>query len=168
MADSEDVLTQEQIDLMLSGGSTRRSVAAEPMDEEPKVNLTPTNLEQIRSGGGPKSAAAPLDSNQSPFPEAPELDDSAISDLVNRVANLEATVSQAEASGGDLQGILAQLQDLTSKVEGIMANMQGTVGYGARQTFVCSSCQNQGHVAAKLNCTVCGEENWWGWWPPQQ
>ena len=85
-------------------------------------------------------------------------------DLANRVASLEATVSQGAAG---IQGILAQLQELSSKVEGMMTGMQGTVGYSARQTFVCSSCQSQGHVAAKLNCTACGEDNWWGWWPPQ-
>ncbi len=127
--------------------------------EEPIVNLTPTNLDEIRaSGSPPPAAAAAADSG----------DSGAITDLANRVASLEASVSQGGAGAADVQGILAQLQELSSKVESMMAGMQGTVGYNARQTFVCSSCQNQGHVAAKLNCTACGEDNWWGWWPPQQ
>ncbi len=51
---------------------------------------------------------------------------------------------------------------------GISGSLQGTVGYGAHESFICSSCQSRGNVAAKLNCTACGEDNWWGWWPPQQ
>jgi len=166
MADSEGVLTQEQIDAMLSGGTVEpaaeQSAAAEATAEEPVVNITPTNLDEIRASGGPPAAAPPP--APGPAPAAPAPDNGAIVDLANRVAGLEATVSQGAAG---IQGILAQLQELSSKVEGMMTGMQGTVGYGARQTFVCSSCQNQGHVAAKLNCTACGEDNWWGWWPPQ-
>ena len=164
---------------MLSGGTVEpaaeQSVAAEATAEEPVVNLTPTNLDEIRANGSPPvvaaAAAAPPPApvpapapGPAPAPAAPAPDNGAIVDLANRVASLEATVSQGAAG---IQGILAQLQELSSKVEGMMTGMQGTVGYGARQTFVCSSCQNQGHVAAKLNCTACGEDNWWGWWPPQ-
>ena len=175
MADSEGVLTQEQIDAMLSGGAVEPSAAqstpAEPGAEPPVVNITPTNLEEIRASGSPPAAAAaaaapPPIPGPGPVPAtaAPAADNDAIVDLANRVASLEATVSQGAAG---IQGILAQLQELSSKVEGMMTGMQGTVGYSARQTFVCSSCQSQGHVAAKLNCTACGEDNWWGWWPPQ-
>ena len=173
MADSDGVLTQEQIDAMLSGGTIKpaaeQSVAAEATAAEPVVNLTPTNLEEIRANGSPPAAAAaaaapPPIPGPVPATAAPAADNGAIVDLANRVASLEATVSQGAAG---IQGILAQLQELSSKVEGMMTGMQGTVGYSARQTFVCSSCQNQGHVAAKLNCTACGEDNWWGWWPPQ-
>lgn len=174
MADSDGVLTQEQIDAMLSGGTIKpaaeQSVAAEATAAEPVVNLTPTNLEEIRASGAPPAAAAAAAAAPPPIPgpapatTAPATDNGAMVDLANRVASLEATVSQGAAG---IQGILAQLQELSSKVEGMMTGMQGTVGYSARQTFVCSSCQNQGHVAAKLNCTACGEDNWWGWWPPQ-
>ncbi len=134
--------------------------------EEPIVNLTPTNLDEIRASGSPPPAAAAAAAAAAVSP-APAADSGAITDLANRVASLEASVSQGGAGAADVQGILAQLQELSSKVESMMAGTQGTVGYNARQTFVCSSCQNQGHVAAKLNCTVCGEDNWWGWWPPQ-
>jgi len=176
MADSDGVLTQEQIDAMLSGGTIKpaaeQSVAAEATAAEPVVNLTPTNLEEIRASSSPPAAAAAAAAAAAPPPApgpapataAPTADNGAMVDLANRVASLEATVSQGAAG---IQGILAQLQELSSKVEGMMTGMQGTVGYSARQTFVCSSCHNQGHVAAKLNCTACGEDNWWGWWPPQ-
>ena len=173
MADSDGVLTQEQIDAMLSGSTIKpaaeQSVAAEATTEEPVVNLTPTNLEEIRANGSPPAAAAaaaapPPIPGPAPATAAPTADNGAMVDLANRVASLEATVSQGAAG---IQGILAQLQELSNKVEGMMTGMQGTVGYSARQTFVCSSCQSQGHVAAKLNCTACGEDNWWGWWPPQ-
>ncbi len=131
--------------------------------EEPIVNLTPTNLDEIRASGSPPpaAAAAAAAAAVAPAPAADSGDSGAITDLANRVASLEASVRQGGAGAADVQGILAQLQELSSKVESMMAGMQGTVGYNARQTFVCSSCQNQGHVAAKLNCTACGEDNWW-------
>ncbi len=182
MADSEGVLTQEQIDAMLSGGTVEPAAAqsapaeapAEAAVEEPVVNLTPTNLEEIRAAGGPPSAvaepvAAPAAAPApAPAPAAPAADNGAVTELANRVASLEATVSQGGTSAADVQGILAQLQQLSATVEGMMAGMQATVGYNAHQTFVCSSCQSQGNVAAKLNCTCCGAENQWGWWPPQE
>ncbi len=62
MADSEGVLSQEQIDAMLSGGTVEpaetQSMPAEAPDGEPVVNLTPNNLDEIRANGGPPSAPA--------------------------------------------------------------------------------------------------------------
>lgn len=165
MADSEGVLSQEQIDAMLSGGATVEAapaeapaaapVAAAPIEEEPPpVNLTPTNLDEIRAKGEAATASSAANSG-------------ALIDLADRVARLEASAGQGGAGAADTQGLLAQIQDLAAKVESIMTGMQGTVGYAAHQNFVCRSCQQQGNVAAKLNCTSCGEENMWGWWPPQ-
>ena len=167
MADSEAVLTQEQIDAMLAGGtvepSAQRSAAAEAPEETP-VKLTPTTVDEVRANEAQLAAADVAGDAPAAAPA-----NGATFDLSDRVARLEAAVSQGGGPGGqDMPAIMAQLQDLSAKVESLMTGMQGTVGYGARQTFVCRSCQNQGNVAAKLNCTSCGEENWWGWWPPQQ
>ncbi len=184
MADSEGVLTQEQIDAMLSGGKVEppaaaapaeapapeQAVAAEAPVEEPVVNLTPTNLEEIRANAAtaPAAAAPPPAAAPAPVAAAPGVDNSAITELAGRVASLEATVSQGAAGSANIPGILAQLQQLSATVESMMTGMQATMGYNAHQTFVCSSCQSQGNVSAKLNCTSCGEENLWGWWPPQE
>jgi len=78
-------------------------------------------------------------------------------------------MKQGEPGPPELPKLLEQLQALSGKVDSIIANLEGTVGFGARRAFVCKNCQSQGHVVARLHCTVCGGENWWGWWPqPRQ
>jgi hypothetical protein len=158
MVDSKRVLTQEQIDAMLAG-------EAEGQSSEKPVNVTPTSMEEIRARGIGRTAStsdsASLDSDESPQTN--------IAQLLERVGKLEAAMKQREAGPPGLPELLEQLQALSGKVDSIIANLEGTVGFGARRTFVCKSCQSQGHVAARLHCTVCGGENWWGWWPqPRQ
>ncbi|MDA0734662.1 MAG: hypothetical protein O2909_08920 [Chloroflexi bacterium] len=160
MADSEGVLTQEQIDAMLSGRAVVAAApaAAPPVEAAlPPVNLAPTNLDEIRAAKEREEASTAASAANS----------GALIDLAARVARLEASASQGGAGAADTQGMLAQIQELAGQVASMMAGMQGTVGYAAKQNFVCRSCQQQGFVAAKLNCTCCGEENMWGWWPPQ-
>ena len=94
--------------------------------EEPIVNLTPTNLDEIRASGSPPPAAAAAAAAAGVAP-ALAADSGAITDLANRVASLEASVSQGGAGAADVQGILAQLQELSSKVENMMAGMRGPI-----------------------------------------
>lgn len=142
MPDDDDILSQEQIDALLAG--------VDPHNPEKAIDVGPTIL---RQAGAKSSTKQP---SMAPTAAASSAEINNIIDLVQRVANLEETVSQF---------IPGQLQDLTRKLESLITAMQGTVGYDARHSFVCSSCQNKGNVAARLNCTSCGEENWWGWWP---
>ena len=154
MADSE-----QAIDAMLGGQVVEQSPAEEP--GEAPVNVAPTTMEELRA----KEASLPEPAAHPPPPPAgisSEALEETVQRLSQRVAYLESLVQ------GNAPGDSAELQEIISKVDGIIRSLQGTVGYGARQSFVCSSCQNQGHVAARLNCTSCGEENWWGWWPQQQ
>lgn len=166
MADSEQVLSQEQIDAML-GGKVVAQAAAEAPPEAP-VTVAPINLEEVRAKEAaapePAAAAAPQPPAAGPPPAAAGSNalQGTIDQLTQRVAYLESILKDG------LPGNNAALQELVSKVDGMLVSLQGTVGYGARQTFVCSSCQVNGNVAAKLHCTSCGEENWWGWWPQQQ
>jgi hypothetical protein len=158
MAERKDVLSQEQIDAMLSRRPVVREMPAPFPAEPPRVNLTPTNLDKIRAREEAAAAAGAA---------APTADNGALIDLAARVARLEASASQGGTGAAGIQGLLAQIQELAGQVASMKAGMQGTVGYAARQNFVCRRCQQQGNVAAKLNCTSCGEENQWGWWPPQ-
>ena len=194
MADSEQVLTQEQIDAMLAGGTVEQSVPAEASVEAPVAVLS-TTIEEVRAqepeappppipapaaapGPAPLPAAAapvapPVAAAAAPVaPPVAAADSGAlqgtIDQLSQRLAQLESSMQQSEQLRSDFQAWVVQLQTITSTVESLMVSLQGTVGYGAHQNFVCSSCQSQGNVAAKLNCTACGEENMWGWWPPQQ
>ena len=180
MADSEQVLTQEQIDAMLAGGSIDQSVPADAPEESP-VTVTPTTIDAVREqeAAMPPPAPAPV-AVAAPAPVAvaapvtPPLAaadfgalQGTIDQLSQRLAHLESSLQQAEQLRSEFQAWVGQLQTITSTVESMMGSLQGTVGYGAHESFICSSCQSQGNVAAKLNCTACGEDNWWGWWPPQ-
>ena len=172
MADSEQVLSQEQIDAMLGGGVVEQAVAEAPA--EAPVSVAASNLEDVKAAKATAAAEEPAAAPPAPLapptagpppaaagPGTGALQET-IEQLTQRVAYLESILQGGAPANG------AQLQELGSKVDSILVSLQGTVGYGARQTFVCSSCQANGNVAAKLNCTSCGEENWWGWWPPQQ
>src|SRR5918992_2248656 len=135
MVDSKRVLTQEQIDAMLAGE------AGEQSPEKP-VNVTPTSMKEIRARG---IGGASLASNESL--------QATIAQLVERVSKLEAAMKQGEAGPQGLPELMEQLQALSGKVDSIIANLEGTVGFGARRTFVCKNCQSKGHVAARLHCT---------------
>ena len=117
----------------------------------------------------PKAAPAPA---AAPAPVAAPANNAEIDKLAKRLAKLEAAVKAQSGPGAgqaqlqeDLRTLASQIQAVNQKVDSIITSLQGTVGFGARQTFVCKGCQSEGHVAARLNCTACGEENWWGWWP---
>ena len=186
MADSEQVLTQEQIDAMLAGGTVEQSAPAEaPVQQashaegppESPVTVTPTTIDAVRAQEDEEPAPAlgpaplPPTAPTTAPPEAaadPGVLQGTIDQLSQRLAQLEASMLQTEQLRLEFQAWVGQLQTITSTVESLLVRSQGTVGYGAHQNFVCSSCQSQGNVAAKLNCTACGEENMWGWWPPQQ
>ncbi len=175
MADSEQVLTQDQLDTMLAGGTVEQSFPAESPPESPVI-VTPTTIDEVRARETDPPAPEPgpdyIPTAAPPVVPPVAAADSeavqgAIDQLYQRLAQLESSIQQAEQLRSEFQAWVGQLQTTTSTVEILMASLQGTVGYGAHESFVCSSCQSLGNVAAKLNCTACGEENWWGWWPPQ-
>ena len=175
MADSEQVLTQDQLDTVLAGGTVEQSFPAEAPPESP-VNVTPTTIDEVRAREtDPPSPAPGSDSLPAAAPPVVPLVAAAdseelkrtIDQLSQRLAQLESTIQQTEQLRSEFQAWAGQLQTTANTVETLMASLQGTVGYRAHESFICSGCQSQGNVAAKLNCTACGEENWWGWWPPQ-
>jgi outer membrane murein-binding lipoprotein Lpp len=92
-----------------------------------------------------------------------------LEDAVNRLSQQPPGFgADAGVSEAVVQQLQQQLQTLNATVNAILAAMQNTVGFRAHDTFICSDCQTQGFVAARLNCTACGKDNWWGWWPPPQ
>ena len=135
-------------------------LASAEIPEERPVKLTPTTIEEIRAKRG-RPLGDPPTGQKSPLDQ--------VARLVERVERLEAGLEKRETvSPEDLAGLLAQVKDLSARLESIMSTVHGTVGFGARQSFTCRNCQSRGYVAARLNCTSCGEENWWGWWPQKQ
>ena len=173
MADSDQVLTQADIDAMLAGGPVEQSFPAEAPPESPVV-VTPTTIDEVRARetDAPAPEPDPLATAAAPVMAPVAEGDSealqlTIDQLSQRLAQLESSMQQTEQLRSEFQAWVGQLQTTNSTVEILMASLQATVGYGAHESFICSSCQSQGNVAAKLNCTACGEENWWGWWPTQ-
>ncbi len=173
MADSEQVLTQDQLDTMLAGGPVEQSFPAEARPESPVV-VTPTTIDEVRARetDAPAPEPDPLATAAPPVvPSVAAADFEAlqrtIDQLYQRLAQLESSIQQTEQLRSEFQAWVGQLQTTNSTVEILMASLQATVGYGAHESFICGSFQSQGNVAAKLTCTACGEENWWGWWPTQ-
>lgn len=104
--------------------------------------------------------------------EAPAANGTALADVVQRLARLEAAVSrmaQAGGAGGQAQAnvpaLAQQLQALSGSVQEILQYLPNTLGYGVRATFQCRSCSAQKLVASSVLCTNCKTETWVGWWP---
>ena len=72
--------------------------------------------------------------------------ESELKELESRIALLEATATKS-----------ATLEDLNTRLD-------GTPALGLRQRFQCQ-CGASGFVALHLQCTKCGRETWWGWFP---
>ena len=159
MAESEQMLTEEQIGAVGEGESVQKSAPA-TIPEETPVRVNSTTMEELRSKPvePPPESAAP----------ASGVMQASVAQLIARVDQLEQALQQANKMQQELQALLEQLQSVNKQVDSITSSIQGTVGFEARQTFICQSCHSKGQVAARLNCTACGEENWWGWWPPQE
>jgi len=57
-------------------------------------------------------------------------------------------------------------RSLELKFDNMSKTLAGTPMLDIRERFQCSICGSKGLVAAKIKCTKCGEETWWGWHPP--
>lgn len=66
-----------------------------------------------------------------------------------------------------LQQLMTQVQATAQEVKVIKKGLEGTVGYAIKDTFECQYCGSQGYVVGLVKCTDCGEEDWWGWYPPE-
>lgn len=169
MQDSDQVLSQAEIDAMLNvGGGDLQAAAQAPPPPPPQ----PVAEEPAPAPPAPPTPPA--------SPSTAGLGQDEIQSLSQRIAGLEESVlrldSKAEPDSGpsfqqlsqQLQQLYADLQEINGKVDSMMETLQATVGYGVRTVFACKSCESQGNVAARLTCTSCGTEEWWGWFPPQE
>ncbi len=163
MADSDQVLSQAEIDAMLNGGGGDSPAAVE---------------------APPPPPPPPVAQEHAPAPPAPSLaagsgqDD--VQGLFQRIVALEESVQRlgSQAAPGldqsfqqlsqQIQQLFGDLQAINTKVDGVMETLQATVGFGVRSVFACKSCEAQGHVATRLTRTSCGTEEWWGWFPPAE
>ena len=92
--------------------------------------------------------------------------------LTERIDRLEAALGESNNNmmqmRQEFQTLATQVQLMGSRMEGVLDNLKSTLGYRAQKTFTCAACEVDGNVAAKVQCTNCGKENWWGWWPQSE
>jgi len=143
MADSEQVLTQEQLDTMLAGGPREQFVPAETPPETP-VNVSATSMEEIRAreAASPPPASAPEQAGTSPAEmSATDSSQATLTQLSERLARLEAAMQEAGQLQQQFRALVDQLHSVNGTMESLRNSLQSTVGFGAHQSFVCSSCQ---------------------------
>lgn len=224
MSNDNKVLSQEEIDAMLAGGSDDgddegeasstppvSESEPEPVVEEPEPEPQPARVavaEQPVPVPEPTPTPTPMPVPVAPPPVpppapapppapppapvfAPEpvavpepvlppqpvpimatVDAEALNALAARIERLEAALAESNNSimqiHQEYQTFSTQVQLMGSRLEGVLDNLKSTLGYRAQKTFTCASCEADGNVAAKVKCTSCGKENWWGWWPESQ
>lgn len=207
MSNDNKVLSQEEIDAMLAGGSDdgddegdaeieapstppvpERSPAPVAAETEPEPEPAAV-AEAVAQPTAPETAPEPViipeppapspapvltpePAPPAPTPAAPTattLDNEALNGLTERVGRLEAALAESNNNmrqiRQEFQTFATQVQLIGSRMEGVLDNLKSTLGYRAQKTFTCTSCDADGDVAAKVKCTGCGKENWWGWWP---
>ena len=181
--ESNQVLSQEQIDAMLGGGAAAPDpvevaeppaaaapapvtapAAPPPPEPEPAVPEPPPVATPR-----PAPAAGPPPQVGAPVAAAPAAVDN---ELVERLDKMEKSLAEMrqllDATKQELKSETGHREAIATELADVQKGLTATIGYRAQETFKCTSCQTVGEVAAPLNCTHCGHQNWWGWWPPQQ
>lgn len=187
MSDSNEMLTQESIDALLTKsvskkapahGNVAPAAARAQTIQSPAVADTPTPVIKVATQAPrPIKPAAPAADHEECI-AAGEIQamGTQISELLNRLSKLEVAVSKLDGNGAkpndmslaQMKATLAQMKNIGSQVEIISEGLRGTAGYNLNKTFKCSSCNTVGIVAIRVKCNQCGQENWWGWWPKKK
>lgn len=169
-----DVLSQEAIDAMVAESAppaaprTAAPVGAEKLSSV--VQVSGPDFTPVEGSSVPGPAGVPPQVLQS------------IEELKERIGRMEADIGGVIAREKMMSGSSSDLAELKSRTEQLAASiaslsggmqtvghhLEGTPGYGAKHSFVCTNCQNQGQVAVPATCTSCGTQTWWGWFPQQQ
>jgi hypothetical protein len=74
-----------------------------------------------------------------------------------RLASLEGEIDK-------LTGRMETLEAASVALKNIEVRLEGTPALGLRHRFKCD-CGASGFVAVRIECTKCGRETWWGWFP---
>ena len=174
---ADKVLSQAEIDAMLGGGSPAGEEAASEEAAQPAAAAVPQVPPPQQAAPQPPPVVGVTSSQLNSGGTQLMLDKmmerlETIGAAVERIGQLERAVIESNAairqSRQDMQNMANQVQLVSSKVDGILTNLKATIGYRAQKTFTCGSCKANGNVAARVRCTQCGQENWWGWWPQKK
>ncbi len=140
------VMSQGDIDAMISSATDIGSETPAPAQDQAAEPAAAATAEPAAPAASPDGAA--------------------LTDVIERLAKLEAAISKLKKDGGGQDPALAkQVKALSAQVGEIAQHLPNTLGYGVRASFQCASCTAQGQVAAHVFCTQCGTETALGWWP---
>jgi hypothetical protein len=193
MEDASKMLTQEEIDAMVSKTSSKSAPAHKIVSTPaPAIFKTvsaaapspPSDVKQVppwKPKGGQHEVPEGNGHGHS-HDECIAAGDinslhERLGELASRISKLELMVSKMDQSNKNpasqvnpatMKAAMQQIQNVSSQVEVISEGLRGTAGYNISKTFSCSSCGTVGVVAIKVKCTKCGQENWWGWWPKKK
>jgi hypothetical protein len=179
--DGKQVLSQDDIDALISGNTrasdpTPASPAA-PTETPAPAQTAPPVEPQVQAAGPQPPQPTPAASPRSPPPPgAPpaavsSTTDASLAEIVQRIENLEQTAASAGGSEaarllqGHIDSLIKDFRELSSGIDRIQQDLVGTAGFRLRKTFACEQCGVKANVAARIMCTHCGHESWWGWWP---
>lgn len=112
-------------------------------DEKTGQKVTVTRNTTKRKNHSQSSAPLPL--------EKPLVEEKLLS-LESKLHKLEAQVEL--------------LKTMKSSVQAMKARLEDTPALGLKQRFQCA-CGAAGFVALRIQCTKCGRETYWGWWPKE-
>ena len=118
----------------------------------------------------PPAEASPLVLAEAAAPPPQTEAGSAVSDPANeRIRALEQGMADLNAAMQNMQqgyqAIVQHLNSMNAYIQDLRGNAKATPGHGLRTVFVCERCAAKGSVATRIQCTNCGDESWWGWWP---
>jgi len=75
----------------------------------------------------------------------------------SKPVSLESRIQQLESRMKSLEGLRADMEHIETRLD-------GTPALGLKHRFECG-CGASGFVALHIQCTKCGRETWWGWFP---
>ncbi|NQT71316.1 MAG: hypothetical protein HQ553_00930 [Chloroflexi bacterium] len=87
-----------------------------------------------------------------------------IPELERELATMNASITELSAQ---LQTALNEMKETARKINDAMQGTKGTWGYDIHRTYECQHCGSKGNVVGLVKCSECGDEDWWGWWPPE-
>jgi hypothetical protein len=113
-------------------------------------------LREEKADQGTKVAAKDRTDDRSQ-PQPPPASPVEMAWIQQKLASLEDELHKLETQVGVPESIKSSIQD-------IEARLNGTPALGLRQHFKCE-CGASGLVALHIQCTKCGKETRWGWFP---
>jgi hypothetical protein len=99
-----------------------------------------------------------------------------VQDIEDKLSIIEASTLNAEPTPDPVamnevkqivDSLSTTVKSLWAAVQNLTEQSQASLGFAAKQTFDCPECGSHGTIAVPINCTACGFESEWGFFPEQ-